>query len=98
MSTKPETSRPRAPDTKKVHIADTAITSKNWHKHVNWLNVAFIIGIPIYGCIQALWVPLQFKTAVWAVIYYFFTGMGITAGKFFFFLFLWHHQRMVRKK
>lgn len=84
MSTKPETSRPRAPDTKKVHIADTAITSKNWYKHVNWLNVAFIIGIPIYGCIQALWTPLQFKTAAWAVIYYFFTGMGITAGKFLF--------------
>lgn len=26
------------------------------------------------------WVPLQFKTAVWSVVYYFNTGLGITAG------------------
>lgn len=65
----------------KVHIADTPITARNWHKHVNWLNVFMIIGIPLYGCIQAYWVPLQLKTAIWAVAYYFFTGLGITAGK-----------------
>lgn len=83
MSAKPaDATRPRpAGDTKKVHIADTALTRQNWYKHVNWLNVTFIIGIPLYGCIQALWVPLQVKTAVWAVIYYFFTGLGITAGR-----------------
>ncbi|KAH8432749.1 acyl-CoA desaturase [Aspergillus melleus] len=63
-----------------VHIADTPITARNWHKHVNWLNVFMIIGIPLYGCIQAYWVPLQLKTAIWAVVYYFFTGLGITAG------------------
>jgi hypothetical protein len=74
--------RPRpAETTKKVHIADTQITSQNWYKHVNWLNVTFILGIPMYGCIQALWVPLQLKTAVWAIAYYFITGLGITAGK-----------------
>lgn len=67
---------------KKVHIADTAINRNNWHKHVNWLNVFLIIGIPLYGCIQAFWVPVQLKTIAWAVIYYFFTGLGITAGKF----------------
>lgn len=77
MSAKPaDASRPQ-----KVHIADTAITRQNWYKHVNWLNVTLIIGVPVYGCIQALWVPLQLKTAIWAVIYYFFTGLGITAGE-----------------
>lgn len=81
MSTKAESSRPRATDTKKVHIADTPMTRNNWYKHVNWLNVFLILGIPAYGCIQSLWVPLQLKTAIWAVIYYFFTGLGITAGK-----------------
>lgn len=30
--------------------------------------------------ISTYWVPLQFKTAVWSVIYYFNTGLGITAG------------------
>lgn len=77
-----DATQPRAGDIKKVHIADTAITRSNWHKHVNWLNVFLIIGIPMYGCVQALWVPLQLKTAIWAVIYYFFTGLGITAGRF----------------
>lgn len=84
MSSKVEASqasRPRATDTKKVHIADTQMTRHNWYKHVNWLNVFLILGIPFYGCVQALWVPLQLKTAVWAVVYYFFTGLGITAGK-----------------
>ncbi|RAH39688.1 acyl-CoA desaturase [Aspergillus brunneoviolaceus CBS 621.78] len=65
---------------KQVHIADTPITLRNWHQHIDWLNVIMIIGIPLYGCIQAFWVPLQFKTAIWAIAYYFFTGLGITAG------------------
>lgn len=77
MSAKPDVRQ-------KVHIADTPLTRHNWYKHVNWLNVSLIIGIPIYGCIQAFWVPLQLKTAIWAVVYYFFTGLGITAGKFLF--------------
>ncbi|EHA24991.1 hypothetical protein ASPNIDRAFT_195065 [Aspergillus niger ATCC 1015] len=64
----------------KVHIADTPITLRNWHKHVNWLNVTMIVLIPLYGCIQALWIPLRLKTAIWAVAYYFFTALGVTAG------------------
>ncbi|OJJ69846.1 hypothetical protein ASPBRDRAFT_66914 [Aspergillus brasiliensis CBS 101740] len=63
-----------------VHIADTPITLGNWHKHVNWLNMTLIVLVPLYGCIQALWTPLQLKTAIWAVAYYFFTALGITAG------------------
>ncbi|PYH92133.1 delta-9 fatty acid desaturas-like protein [Aspergillus ellipticus CBS 707.79] len=65
---------------RKVHIADTPITLRNWQKHLDWLNVTMIILIPLYGCLQALWVPLQLKTAIWAITYYFFTGLGITAG------------------
>ena len=76
-----DASRPRATDAKKVHIADTALTRSNWYKHVNWLNVVLIIGIPLYGTIQAFWTPLQLKTAIWAVVYYYCTGLGITAGK-----------------
>jgi stearoyl-CoA desaturase (Delta-9 desaturase) len=72
----------RPGDSKKVHIADTELTWDNWHKHVNWLNVTFIIGMPLVGCLLTAWVPLRFNTAVWAVVYYFCTGLGITAGKF----------------
>lgn len=68
-------------DTGKVHIANTSITWSNLHKHINWLNTTLIIIIPIIGFISAYWVPLQLYTAIFAVFYYFTTGMGITAGK-----------------
>lgn len=75
-------SPPRAGDSKKAHIADIAITRQNWHRHVNWLNAFLIIGVPLYGCIQAFWIPLHLKTAAWAVFYYYLTGVGITAGQY----------------
>ena len=56
-------------DPKKPHITETAMTKKNWYKHVNWLNVFFIVGIPIIGCVVALWTPLTWQTAIWSVIY-----------------------------
>lgn len=64
----------------KPHITDLPMTWGNWHKHVNWLNVYFIAGVPLVGCVAAIWTPLRLETAIWAVLYYFFTGMGITAG------------------
>lgn len=67
-------------DEAKPHITETPLTRANWYKHVNWLNVTFIIGIPLFGCVMAFWTPLQWKTAVWSVLYYFMTGFGITAG------------------
>jgi hypothetical protein len=75
-----EPNRNKKYDPKKPHITEEAITSANWYKHVNWLNVTLIIGVPIYGMIQAYWTPLQWKTAVFAFVYYFLTGLGITAG------------------
>jgi hypothetical protein len=60
----------------KPHITDLPMTWANWHKHVNWLNVYFIAGIPLIGCVAAVWTPLRLQTAIWAVLYYFFTGMG----------------------
>jgi stearoyl-CoA desaturase (delta-9 desaturase) len=69
-------------DPKKPHITEEPITKSNWYKHVNWLNVTLIVGVPVYGLIAAYWTPLQWKTAVWAVAYYFMTGLGITAGMF----------------
>jgi stearoyl-CoA desaturase (delta-9 desaturase) len=81
MMAKPsESNRGKKYDPKKPHITDEPITSANWYKHINWLNVTLIIGIPMYGMIQAYWTPLQLKTAIFAVVYYFATGLGITAG------------------
>jgi stearoyl-CoA desaturase (Delta-9 desaturase) len=70
-------------DPKKVHITETPMTRSNWYKHVNWLNVTLIVLIPIYGLIGAWWVPLHLKTAIWAVAYYFATGLGMTMGTHF---------------
>lgn len=67
-------------DANKVHIADTPITWSNLHKHINWLNTTFIIIVPLMGMISSYWVPLQLYTAIFAFIYYFNTGLGITAG------------------
>lgn len=68
-------------DPSKEHISETPMTWANWHKHVNWLNTIFIIMVPLCGLVSAYWVPLKLKTAIFAVIYYFNTGMGITAGR-----------------
>ncbi|KUI69132.1 Acyl-CoA desaturase [Cytospora mali] len=67
-------------DPKKPHITEQPITLKNWYKHVNWLNVTFILFIPMLGFISTYWVPLTLRTAIWSFIYYFNTGLGITAG------------------
>lgn len=80
MSAPSADARLRPADSKKVHITETEMTWRNWYKHVDWLNVTLIIIVPLIGLIASLWVPLQFKTAVWSVAYYYFTGLGITAG------------------
>ncbi|KAK7214119.1 hypothetical protein V2G26_021297 [Clonostachys chloroleuca] len=67
-------------DPNKVHISDIPMTWSNWHQHVNWLNATFIIFIPILGFISAFWIPLKLNTAILSVVYYFNTGLGITAG------------------
>ena len=73
--------RGKAYDLRKPHISELPLTWKNWYKHVNWLNTTFIIFVPLMGLVSTYWIPLQWKTAVFAVVYYFNTGLGITAGE-----------------
>lgn len=79
-ASKKSSSKASAPT--KVHIADQEISWTNWYHHVNWLNVTLIIVIPMIGLYYSIYTPLYRKTAIWAVMYYFATGLGITAGKF----------------
>lgn len=65
---------------KKRHITEDPITRRNWYKHVNWLNVTLIVGVPIAGLVTAIWTPIKIYTAIFTVLYYFATGLGITAG------------------
>lgn len=67
-------------DINKPHISDTPMTWSNWPQHINWLNTTLVVFVPLMGFISAYWVPLQLKTALWAVFYYVHTGLGITAG------------------
>lgn len=70
---KSEPNRSKNYDPKKPHIADTKMTSANWYKHVNWLNTFLIVGIPMIGLLIAVWTPLYWQTAVFAIAYYFAT-------------------------
>ena len=65
-----------------LHIIDQPWTLSNWHKHLNWLHVVILVGVPLLGVYGFFTTPIQTKTVVWAVIYYFMTGLGITAGMF----------------
>lgn len=65
----------------RVHITETPITMQNWYKHVNWWGVVLTILVPMYACVQAIWIPLQWKTATLSLVYYFVTGFGVTAGR-----------------
>ena len=68
------------PKSVKPHIIDIEMNASNWYKHINWLNVTVLILIPSAALYTAISTPLQLKTAIWAVAYYFITGIGITAG------------------
>lgn len=77
---KSEPNRSKSYEPKKPHIADTRMTYGNWWLHVNWLNVVLIVGVPLLGFLAAFWTPLHWRTLLFAVVYYFATGLGITAG------------------
>ena len=57
------------------------MTWANWAQHVNWLNTILIIFVPLTGLVYSYWVPMQLKTMAFAVAYYFYAGLGITAGE-----------------
>ncbi|KZT11179.1 delta9-fatty acid desaturase [Laetiporus sulphureus 93-53] len=56
------------------------ITWSNWWKELNTLSVAILILVPVISIYGVLNVPLCWQTAVWSFLYYFITGIGITAG------------------
>ncbi|KAM0748736.1 putative stearoyl-CoA 9-desaturase [Meredithblackwellia eburnea MCA 4105] len=64
------------------------VTSKNWYRElevVSTLALTIVPGLAFYG---ACTTKVQLKTAIWAVVYYFYTGLGITAG----YHRLWSHR------
>lgn len=64
----------------KKHITEQPITLRNWPQHLNWLHVSLLVFVPLLGLTGAIFTPMQRKTMLWAIVYYFMTGLGITAG------------------
>ncbi|KAJ3853988.1 delta 9-fatty acid desaturase [Lentinula lateritia] len=56
------------------------VTWSNLLNELNWLSVYILTIPPLVGIVGMFYVKLQWETAVWAVAYYFLTGLGITAG------------------
>jgi len=56
------------------------VTLWNWWKFINWIHTIFLFGTPILTVYSLLTIELQTKTLIWAIIYYYLTGLGITAG------------------
>jgi hypothetical protein len=47
---------------------------------LDWLHVPLLVSTPLIALYGFATVPLRWETAAFAVAYYFFTGLGITAG------------------
>ncbi|KAJ3346625.1 hypothetical protein HDU83_002829 [Entophlyctis luteolus] len=47
---------------------------------IDWKHVVILFGTPALALLGFATVPLRSPTFYWAVAYYFFTGLGITAG------------------
>ncbi|KAJ7484610.1 delta 9-fatty acid desaturase protein [Mycena latifolia] len=56
------------------------ITWDNFLSELNWLNVAILTLTPVVSIIGAYHTKLRWETALFSVFYYFYTGLGITAG------------------
>jgi len=52
----------------------------NWWQEVEWVSTLALTVTPAIAIIGAFYTPLQWKTALFSVFYYFVTGLGITAG------------------
>ncbi|GAA5888456.1 hypothetical protein JCM16303_002773 [Sporobolomyces ruberrimus] len=56
------------------------ITLSNLHKNINVISTLALTVVPILSIYGALTTEVKWQTALWAVVYYFYTGLGITAG------------------
>ncbi|KAJ7185046.1 hypothetical protein C8R46DRAFT_1209225 [Mycena filopes] len=56
------------------------ITWSNLWSVLEWINVLILPMVPLFSLIGAYQTKLRWETALFAVVYYFYTGLGITAG------------------
>lgn len=51
-----------------------------WPKRIDWINVIFLVALPVWAAYQALYTPLRLNTFLLSVFFYSFTGISVTAG------------------
>lgn len=56
------------------------ITWKNWYKEINIISTLALTVVPALAFYGASTVAVNPRTAVWAIVYYFYSGMSVTAG------------------
>lgn len=58
------------------------ITLSSLPHDIEYTNLAVILGVPLFSLILSvgLHTPLSTPTLIWSIVYYFATGLGITAG------------------
>jgi stearoyl-CoA desaturase (delta-9 desaturase) len=56
------------------------ITWKNFHNELQWISIIALTFTPLASLYGWFTTPLQLKTALFSIAYYYFTGLGITAG------------------
>jgi stearoyl-CoA desaturase (delta-9 desaturase) len=52
------------------------ITLKNLHKNINVISTLALTVVPLLSIYGALTTEVKWQTALWAVLYYFYTGLG----------------------
>jgi stearoyl-CoA desaturase (delta-9 desaturase) len=72
--------KPPLPKTKMTSLFDQPVTSKNWTKFVNWPQSILLTATPLIALYGIFTTELTKKTLLFSIIYYFITGLGITAG------------------
>ena len=60
------------------------VTLTNWHTFLDWKHVLGLGLTPLIALYGLLTTEIQKKTLIWSIVYYYATGLGITAGKFYF--------------
>jgi len=48
--------------------------------NIMWWHIIMLCGVPLVCVYSILAVPLYWPTLIWSILYYFITGLGITAG------------------
>lgn len=59
---------------------DSLAAHDNWVKMIHWPKFTILILVPIFAFLHVPFVPLRLNTLVLSIVYYFITGIAITAG------------------